>query len=121
MNPWGPNSVLKRRDKLYIIAEILEIAKDGTLKTQIMYRANLSFAQLNEYLDFMLRMKLLDKVVENAKEKYKATEKGLSFLQLYHEITQLLKTEEKGNHKNCVKIPAQYMLKTANSCPSFES
>jgi predicted transcriptional regulator len=36
----------KRRDKLSIIAEILEIAKNGTLKTQIMYRANLSFAQL---------------------------------------------------------------------------
>ena len=37
----------KRRDRLYILAEILAIAKNGYLKTQIMYRANLSFAQLN--------------------------------------------------------------------------
>jgi hypothetical protein len=40
MNVWDSNSKQKRRDKLYIIAEILEIAKEGVLKTQIMYRAN---------------------------------------------------------------------------------
>ena len=31
MNPWGSNPSSKRRDKLFIIAEILEIAKEGTL------------------------------------------------------------------------------------------
>ena len=50
MNPWGANPSSKRRDRLYIIAEILEIAREGTLKTQVMYRANLSFTQLNDYL-----------------------------------------------------------------------
>jgi len=39
----------KRRDRLHIIAKILQTAKDGALKTPIMYKANLSFAQLNEY------------------------------------------------------------------------
>jgi predicted transcriptional regulator len=33
----------KRRDKFYIMAYILQTAKDGALKTQIMYRNNLSF------------------------------------------------------------------------------
>ena len=36
------------------MADILEIAKEGTLKTQIMYKANLSFTQLSDYLSFML-------------------------------------------------------------------
>ena len=49
----------KRRDRLFIMAEILEIARNGCLKTQIMYRANLSFAQLNEYLGFLLEVELL--------------------------------------------------------------
>jgi predicted transcriptional regulator len=111
LNPWGSDVALKRRDKLYIIAEILDIAKDGTLKTQIMYRANLSFTQLNDYLRFMLKIKLLEKIVENDKEKYKATEKGLSFLQRYREITQLLKEEENGNYKNNVKVPPPHLLK----------
>ena len=110
MNAWGANPSPKRRDKLYIIAEILEIARDGTLKTQIMYRANLSFTQLNDYLRFMLRISLIDKIVKNDKETYKATEKGLDFLQRYREITELLKSEN-DNYKNNVKIPPQHLLK----------
>ena len=110
MNRWGLNPSSKRRDKLYIIAEVLEIAREGTLKTQIMYRANLSFTQLNDYLKFMLKIRLLDKIVENGKEIYKATEKGLDFLQRYREITELLKTE--GNdYKTNVKIPPPHLLK----------
>jgi len=110
MNQWGSNPVSRRRDKLYIIAEILEIAKDGVLKTQIMYRANLSFTQLNDYIKFMLKNELLEKILLNEKEVYKATEKGLNFLQRYREITELLKTEG-DNIKNNVKIPPPHLLK----------
>ena len=113
MNPWGPNrnSVpSKRRDKLYIMAEILEIAKEGTLKTQIMYRANLSFSQLNDYLAFMLKNDLLEKVLENDREIFKATHKGMDFLERYREITELLKMEEE-NCKNHIKIPPPHLLK----------
>jgi len=110
MNPWGSNPSSKRRDKLYIIAEILEIAKDGVLKTQIMYRANLSFTQLNDYINFMLKNTLLEKLLLNEKEVYKATKKGTVFLQSYHEITELLKTEA-DNCKNNVKIPPTHLLK----------
>jgi predicted transcriptional regulator len=113
MNPWGSNPSSKRRDKLYIIAEILEIAKEGTLKTQVMYRANLSFTQLNDYLDFMLKIGLLEKVDINAKNIYKASDKGLDFLQRYREMTELLKTEEDNNSRNKVKIPPPHLLKRA--------
>lgn len=112
MNPWGANSTTRRRDKLHIIAEILEIAKEGTLKTQIMYRANLSFTQLNDYLTLMLKISLLKKNEENDKEIYRATAKGMDFLERYRDITQLLKTEEEnGNSKNGVKVPPAYLLK----------
>jgi predicted transcriptional regulator len=111
MHPWGSNSTSsKRRDKLYIIAEVLEIVKDGVLKTQIMYRANLSFTQLNEYLRFMLKNELLEKVLVNDKEIYKATEKGLDFLGRYREITELLKADE-NSVKNNVKVPPPHLLK----------
>jgi predicted transcriptional regulator len=110
MNPWGSNPSTKRRDKLYIIAEILETAKDSALKTQIMYRANLSFTQLNDYLSFMLKNELLEKISLNEREVYKATEKGMNFLQRYREITELLKTEGE-NYKNNVKVPPPHLLK----------
>ncbi len=110
MNSWTTESASKRRDKLCIIAEILEIAKDGTLKTQIMYKANLSFAQLNEYLKFMLKIQLIKKISEHNKEIYIATEKGLDFLQRQSELTELLKTEEE-KPRNGVKIPPQSLLR----------
>ena len=40
----------KRREKLVIMAQIIDIAKQGTSKTHIMFKASLSFSQLNQYL-----------------------------------------------------------------------
>jgi predicted transcriptional regulator len=108
VNSWK-NDAPKRRDKLGIIAEILEISKEGTLKTQIMYRANLSFAQLNDYLKFMLKTSLLRKFRANGKDVYSATEKGVDFLQRHFELTELLMENENG--KNGAKIPPQKLLK----------
>jgi predicted transcriptional regulator len=115
MNPAGSSPSSKRRDKLSIIAEILGIAKEGTLKTQIMYRANLSFTQLNDYLRFMLKVDLLEKVLQNDKEIYKATAKGMDFLQRYHEITELLKSDEEASGKNDIKIPPPHLLKRSQN------
>ena len=84
----------KRRDRLYIIAEILKIAEDGSLKTQIMYKANLSFAQLNEYLSFLTRMELLKIHKEERKKIYRTTSKGEEYLDRYEEISNLLRTEK---------------------------
>jgi len=109
LNPWGPNPSQKRRDKLFIIAEILEIAREGTLKTQIMYRANLSFTQLNQYLKLLTEIKLLEKVKKNDKSIYLTTEKGMKFLQNYREISQLLMTENKKNGNT--KIPPPHLLR----------
>jgi predicted transcriptional regulator len=109
MNPWILEEKTKRRDKLSIIAEILDIAKDGTLKTQIMYKANLSFAQLCEYLTFLINAKLLAKYTETGKEVYAATGKGIDFLQRHSELTELLNVNENG--KNGVKMPPKPLLK----------
>jgi predicted transcriptional regulator/ribosomal protein L32 len=81
----------KGRDKLFVIASVLDTTKDGALKTQVMYRANLSFTQLNDYLRFMLKTCLLEKVLQDDKETYRATAKGMDFLQRYNEIVLLTK------------------------------
>jgi predicted transcriptional regulator len=109
VNSWKTDTPSKRRDKISIIAEILEIAREGTLKTQIMYKANLSFAQLNDYLKFMLKTGLLKKFLAKGKEVYAATEKGVDFLQRHCDLTELLQENE--NSKNGVKVPPQNLLK----------
>lgn len=88
----------RRRDRLFIMAEILEVAREGVLKTQIMYRANLSFAQLNEYLSLLLDLNLLRTVKNSERTTYKTTDKGLRYLQSYKAIRELLK-QGKSNNK----------------------
>ena len=100
----------KRRDRLYIISEILTIAKDGSLKTQIMYRANLSFAQLNEYLSFLLKIKLLKVVKQNERTIYKTTAKGVKYLLNYEKITDLLRKEEENPAK--INSPVFWLKRT---------
>ena len=87
----------KRRDRLYIIAEMLTIAKDGCLKTQIMYRANLSFAQLNEYLSFLTKMDLLKVQNENKKNIYRTTVKGARYIDKYKDIADILGRNEENS------------------------
>jgi len=83
----GPRT---RRGRLSIIADMLDVARRGAIKTRIMYGASLSFVQLNEYLSFLLDANLLE-TVENAKKPiYKTTNKGLRYLQSYMEIGELL-------------------------------
>ena len=109
MTLWLNQTKSKRRDKLSIMAEILEISRNGTLKTQIMYKANLSFAQLNEYLRFMLKTQLLTKFNANGKDIYGATKKGEAFLQRHSKLTELIQNAEIS--KNQVKVPPANFLR----------
>jgi predicted transcriptional regulator len=79
-----------RRDKIVIMAEIMGIAKRGALKTQIMYKANLSFNQLNQYLRLLISTKLLAKTNCDGKDVYRVTQKGEDFLMRHEELMCLI-------------------------------
>jgi predicted transcriptional regulator len=85
------------RDRIAIIADILEMAREGVLKTNIMYRAGLNSIMLNKYLGLMTTAKLLEKVLLNGRVVFKTTKKGMEFLHYCYEITRLLETEDEKN------------------------
>lgn len=70
-----------------IIADILQSAKSGIKKTEIMFRADLNFIQLNRYLPLLLEKGLI--VKNNEQRMYKTTKKGLDFLEKYKELNLL--------------------------------
>jgi predicted transcriptional regulator len=82
--------ISKRRDRLIIISEILAIAKNGTSKTNIMFKVNLSFTQLNQYISLLLKASLLDKSNIDGKDVYVVTKRGLDFLEKQCEVLDLL-------------------------------
>jgi predicted transcriptional regulator len=73
---------------------IIDSGSDGANKTSIMYKSFLSYAQLKEYLSFMVEKGLIDKVPKqisgNEKFVYKITGKGLRLLQISKEIESLV-------------------------------
>jgi predicted transcriptional regulator len=85
------------RDRIAIVAEILEMTREGVLKTNIMYRAGLNSIMLNKYIGLMTSAKLLEKVLLNGRVVFKATKKGMEFLHYCYEITRLLETENVKN------------------------
>ena len=86
-------NISKRRDKLVIMAEIINIAKKGTSKTHIMFTANLSFSQLNLYIDLLSQANLLEKTACRGKELYKSTQKGLEFMEKQCDVLGFLNNE----------------------------
>jgi predicted transcriptional regulator len=59
-----------------------------------MYKANLSYTQLNEYLEFLLNTNLITQTVVEGKEVYKITPQGINFLYKHNELIRLLKTKK---------------------------
>ncbi|MDH5267795.1 MAG: winged helix-turn-helix domain-containing protein, partial [Candidatus Bathyarchaeota archaeon] len=44
-----------KRNRLEIISEILQVAKNGAKKTHVMYQCNLSYRQTEKYLNHLLK------------------------------------------------------------------
>jgi predicted transcriptional regulator len=83
---------VKYRSRTDIVANMLQIAQGGAIKTKIMYRVFLSFPQLKEYLELLTDSGLLEYSVED--RQYLTTEKGRHFLKLYKEVGQTLAPKE---------------------------
>jgi predicted transcriptional regulator len=73
------------RSRIEIVANILEIAKNGAGKTRIMYLGNFSFDLLEKYLDMLSRCGLLQRQ-NDPDSTYVVTEKGQRFLEDYYEL-----------------------------------
>jgi predicted transcriptional regulator len=84
----------KRRDRHEIIAEILNLAIDGKRKTHVMYKAKLSYTQVNEYLPWLVQKGFLENMkigkMGQCKKIYKTTPRGLMFLESLKSIDKLL-------------------------------
>jgi predicted transcriptional regulator len=81
---------MKYRSRIDIISQILEVANGGDVtKTNIMYKAFLSFAQMKEYLTMLTDNGLLG--YDKETQTFKTTEKGLRFLNTYNQMGDEMK------------------------------
>jgi len=79
----------QRRTKFEIMAEILRIDRKGTIKTRIVYNANLNFLVLDQYVKELQRSGLIENGVEDS-GVLRTTEKGMRYLKRYDEFRHFL-------------------------------
>ncbi len=84
---------MKYRSRIDIISQILEVANGSDVtKTNIMYKAFLSFAQMKEYLTIVTESDLLR--YDTDTQTFKTTEKGLRFLKTYNQMGDEMKVPQ---------------------------
>lgn len=79
---------MKYRSRNEIITMILDSARSGTTKTKIMYRAYLSYGQLQDYLKFLMENEFI--MCEEGTQVHRTTEKGLKFLNISYEMNEMM-------------------------------
>jgi predicted transcriptional regulator len=85
----------QRRSNIEIIAEMLKVGENGAGKTKIMYNANLSYAQIQKYLGFLMGQGFINKMeMGNPSVTYQITESGLRLLESINNLMEMLNLNE---------------------------
>ena len=81
----------KNRNRMEIVANLLTIAKTGALKTHLMYKANLSYLMVTEYLNFLCGSGLVKETLdeEGTTKLYQTTVKGTKYLEVYESLQNI--------------------------------
>lgn len=83
----------KKRNKLEIIRDILKVIKEknGRIKpTHILYKSNLSYQMMEEYLNELIEKKLIMEKKLNNGKTYLITQNGLDYLNQYGLISDFI-------------------------------
>lgn len=79
----------KNRTAYDIAASILRASEKGAGRTQIMYRANLSFRLLDKYLGMLVESDMLKCQVHEKRAIYYISESGTAFLESYKDVRKM--------------------------------
>jgi len=83
---------LETRSSLAVCIEILGIAKEGILKTHLIYGTNSNFPRMDRFLDNLEKMGLVERG-----ELIKTTKKGLAIYEYFKKADELLTLKNTNN------------------------
>ncbi|HET7147705.1 MAG TPA: winged helix-turn-helix domain-containing protein [Candidatus Nitrosopolaris sp.] len=86
------------RGKIQITADILWLSTVAIKKTHIMYKANLSYEQVNYYLADLLNNGLLSRHILDEGIVFRTSEKGREYLKHYTRLMDLVKENQNQIH-----------------------
>src|SRR4030042_283663 len=86
-------AVGQRRSNIEIIADMLRVGENGAGKTEIMYTANMSYNQIQKYLEYLVNQGFITKInIDSTMIAYQVTESGLKLLKAIDTLMSMLKS-----------------------------
>ncbi len=86
-------TVGQRRSNIEIIADMLRVGENGAGKTEIMYTANMSYSQIQKYLEYLVNQGFINKVnMDNTMVAYQVTDSGLKLLKAIDTLMEMLES-----------------------------
>jgi predicted transcriptional regulator len=76
------------RNRIDIIAQLLDAASSPTTKTKMMYKAMLSYEQLKEYLLMLSENDLIG--YDKPSQRFATTDKGFQLIKRYEDLSELI-------------------------------
>ena len=88
-------AVGNRRSNIEIIADMLRVGENGAGKTEIMYSANMSYSQIQKYLDYLVNQGFINKInMDNTVVAYQVTDNGLKLLKAIDTLMAMLEPDK---------------------------
>jgi predicted transcriptional regulator len=78
---------MENRNQFDIIADILQSAKEGASKREIISLASLNYRQFDAYIPYIMERGFLEK----KEETYKVKDKGFEFLRAHRDLKDTMK------------------------------
>jgi two-component system, OmpR family, response regulator ChvI len=106
-----------QRSKIDVIATILHLCIDGSLKNHIVGKGNFSDSMTNHYISILLYNDLLFTYIDktNNRTYYRTTDKGKELIYNYNQIQRLFATTTTNEDKSINKIAAKSFSNTASN------
>lgn len=105
--PAAKPTKFKNRSRMEIVANILDIARTGALKTHLMYKANLSYMVVSQYLEFLTKAELIKETFDDQGmvKLYQTSAKGLKYLEVYDSLQSIAGIDvQRGMHRTPVEL-----------------
>ena len=91
-------AVGNRRSNIEIIADMLRVGENGAGKTEIMYSANMSYSQIQKYLEYLVNQGFINKVnMDNTMIAYQVTDTGMKLLRAIDTLMAMLEPDKTKN------------------------
>ena len=88
-------AVGRRRSNIEIIADMLRVGENGAGKTEIMYTANMSYSQIQKYLEYLVNQGFVNKVnMDNTMVAYQVTDSGFKLLKTIDTLMEMLESSD---------------------------